>query len=56
MALSRGPDNIVLCPWLTLVYCVKVEKVLKNLEYETIAWLVIRVVHDLNTMCGEDRA
>ena len=24
--------------------------------YETIAWLVIGVVHDLNTLCGEDRA
>ena len=38
------------------MYCVKIEKVLKNLEYETIAWLVIGVVHDLNTLCGEDRA
>ena len=47
---------IVLCPWLTLMYCVKIEKVLKKLEYETIAWLVIGVVHDLNTLCGEDRA
>ena len=47
---------IVLYPWLTLMYCVKIEKVLKNLEYETIAWLVIGVVHDLNTLCGEDRA
>ena len=47
---------IVLYPWLTLMYCVKIEKVLKKLEYETIAWLVIGVVHDLNTLCGEDRA
>ena len=47
---------IVLYPWLTLMYCVKIEKVLKKLEYETIAWLVIGVVHDLNTFCGEDRA
>ena len=31
---------------LTLMYCVKIEKVLKKLEYETIAWLVIEVVHD----------
>ena len=23
---------------------------------EAIAWLVIGVVHDLNTLCGEDRA
>ena len=47
---------IVLCPWLTLMYCVKIEKVLKKLEYETIDWLVIGVVDDLNTLCGEDRA
>ena len=47
---------IVLYPWLTLMYCVKIEKVLKKLEYETIAWLVIGVVHDLNTLCGEDGA
>ena len=39
-----------------LMYCVKIEKVLKKLEYETIAWLVIGVVHDLNTLCDEDRA
>ena len=26
------------------------------LKYETIAWLVIGVVHDLNILCGEDRA
>ena len=37
---------IVLCPWLTLMYCVKVEKSLRLLKYETIAWLVIGVVHD----------
>ena len=48
--------HIVLYPWLTLMYCVKIEKVLKKLEYETISWLVIRVVHDLNILCGEDRA
>ena len=47
---------IVLYPWLTLMYSVKIEKVLKKLECETIAWLVIGVVHDLNTLCGEDRA
>ena len=39
-------STIVLYPWLTLMYCVKIEKVLKKLEYETIAWLVIGVVHD----------
>ena len=47
---------IVLCPWLTLMYCVKIEKVLKKLEYETIPWLVIGVVHDLNTLCEDDGA
>ena len=39
-----------------VMHCVKIEKVLKKLEYETIAWLVIGVVHDLNTLCGEDGA
>ena len=29
-------------------------KNLRLLKYETIAWLVIGVVHDLNTLCGED--
>ena len=29
---------IVIYPWLTLMYYVKIEKVLKKLEYETIAW------------------
>ena len=47
---------IVLYPWLTLMYCMKIEKVSKKLEYETIASLVIGVVHDLNTLSGEDRA
>ena len=28
------------------MYCTKIEEVLKKLEYETIAWLVIGVVHD----------
>ena len=37
---------IVLYPWLTLMYCVKIEEVLKILKYETISWLVIGVVHD----------
>ena len=37
---------IVLYPWLTLMYCLNIKKVLKKLENETIAWLVIRVVHD----------
>ena len=37
---------IVLCPWLALMYCVKIEKRLRLLKYETIAWLVIGVVHD----------
>jgi hypothetical protein len=30
------------------MYCVKVEKALERQKYETIAWLVIRVVHDKN--------
>ena len=47
---------IVLYPWLTHMYCVKVEKVLEHQKYETIAWLVIGVVHDLNTSCDEDAA
>ena len=38
------------------MYCVKVEKVWEHQKYETIAWLVIGVVHDLNTLCGEDGA
>ena len=32
------------------------EKRLRLLKYETIAWLVIGVVHVLNILCGEDRA
>ena len=43
---SYSIPPIVLCPWLTLTYCVKVEKSLRLLKYETIAWLVIGVVHD----------
>ena len=31
-------------------------KSLRILKYETIAWLLIGVVHDLNFLCGEDRA
>ena len=38
---------IVLYPWLTLIYCVKIEKVWEHQKYETIAWFVIGVVHDL---------
>ena len=37
---------IVLYPWLTLMYCMKVEKALERQKYETIARLVIGVVHD----------
>ena len=47
---------IVLCPWLTLMYCVKIEKVWEHQKYETIAWLVIGVVHDLSILCDEDGA
>ena len=36
--------------------CVKIEKVREHQNYETIAWLVIGVVHDLNILCDEDRA
>ena len=39
-----------------LMYCVKVEKVRERQKYETIAWLVIGVVHDVNILCGEDGA
>ena len=35
------------------MYCVNIEKVREHQKYETIAWLVIGVVHDLNTLCGE---
>ena len=38
------------------MYCVQIEKVCEHQKYETIAWLVIGVVDDLNTLCGEDRA
>ena len=31
-------------------------KNLRLLKYETIAWLVIGVVHNLNILCGEDGA
>ena len=43
---SYSIPPIVLYPWLTLMYCVKVEKRLTLLKYETISWLVIGVVHD----------
>ena len=43
---SYSIPPIVQCPWLTLMYCVKVEKSLRLLKYETIDWLVIGVVHD----------
>ena len=45
-----------LYPWLTLMYCMKVEKVSERQKYETNAWLVIGVVHDLNILCDEDGA
>ena len=37
--------TVYLC--LTLMYCVKVEKVQEHQKYEIIDWLVIGVVHDL---------
>ena len=51
---SYSIPPIVICPWLTLMYCVKVERALERQKYETISWLVIGVVHDLNTLCWED--
>ena len=47
---------ILLCPCLTLMYCVKIKKVWEHQKYETIAWIVIGVVHYLNILCGEDGA
>ena len=48
---------IVLYPWLTLMYCVRVEKKLKRVKkYETIAQLVIGVVHDGSILCNENEA
>ena len=38
------------------MYCMEVEKVWERQKYETIAWLVIEVVHDVNILCGEDGA
>ena len=35
------------------MYCVKVEKVREHQKYETIAWIFIGVVHDLNILCDE---
>ena len=43
---SYSIPPIVLCPWLTLMYCMEVVKSLRLLKYETIVWLVIGVVHD----------
>ena len=53
---SYSIPPIVLYPWLTLMYCMKVEKVWEHQKYETIAWLVIGVVHDLIILCDEDGA
>ena len=47
---------IVLYSWLRRMYCVKFEKVWEHQKYETIAWLVIGVVHDVSILCGEDGA
>ena len=38
------------------MYCVKVEKSLRLLKYETISWLVIGVVQDESILCDEDEA
>ena len=53
---SYSIPPIVLCPWLTLMYCMKVEKVSERQKYEPIAWLIIGVVHDVSILCGEDGA
>ena len=47
---------IVLYPWLTLMYCVRVEKSLRLLKYETISWLVSGVVQDESILCDENEA
>jgi len=39
-----------------LMYYMKVDKVWEHQKYETIAWLVISVVHDLNILCDKDGA
>ena len=46
----------MICPWLTFMYCVKVEKSLRLLKYETIARLVIGVVYDESILCDENEA
>ena len=46
---------IVLCPWLALIYCVKLKEFEKT-KYETISWLVIGVVHDESILCDENEA
>ena len=58
--LSSQPTSfttLVLCPWLKLMYCVRVEKKLKRVKkYETIAQVVIGVVHDGSILCNENEA
>ena len=44
---------------MSMVHAHVLRESLKNLrilKYDTIAWLVIGVVHDLNILCDEDRA
>ena len=43
---------IVLCPWLTLMYCVKVER-FEKIDYENKCLAEIGVVHDMNILCDE---
>ena len=38
------------------MYCVKIEMVWERQKYETIAWLVIGVVHDESILCDENEA
>ena len=48
---------IVLYPWLTLMYCVKIETVLRmSKSMKQLHGLSSGFVHDLNILCGEDRA
>ena len=58
--LTQPPSSysippIVLCPWLTLMYCVKVER-FERIEYENKCLAEIGVVHDMNILCDEKGA
>ena len=56
--LSSQPPpytTIVLCPWLTLMHCVKVER-FERIEYENKCLAETGVVHDMNILCDEEGA